>query len=81
VVCFLDRVGRHPDLEECVGLAVTAFAVPVLQGRIPPGVHFPEEAFNTETSRGVYDVATRGCFAWETPSSGAHSEEAAVGAR
>lgn len=33
----------HPDLEDCVGLATAAFALEVLQQRVPAGVWFPAE--------------------------------------
>ena len=33
----------HNDLEECVGLATAAFALEVIGGGVPAGVHFPAE--------------------------------------
>ena len=33
----------HPDLEEAVGLGTAAFAMELLLGSIPAGVHFPPE--------------------------------------
>lgn len=58
----------HVDLETCVGEGIAAFAVQLLEGKIAPGVYYPEEAFAEPAARdAVLELATRGCFAWERP--------------
>lgn len=58
----------HEDLETCVGLAVTAFAFQVLEGRVRNGVNYPEEIFTTKALRDeVFDIGCKGTFTWVRP--------------
>ena len=58
----------HEDLETCVGEGIAAFAAQVLEGKVAPGVHYPEEAFASPEGReDVFRLATKGCFAWRRP--------------
>ena len=60
----------HEDLETCVGLAVASFAVQVLEARVQPGVHYPEEIFVTKALRDeVFSIACKGTFSWDRASS------------
>ncbi len=58
----------HEDLETCVGEGIAAFAIQVLENKVTPGVHYPEEAFSSPEGReDVFRLATKGCFAWRRP--------------
>ncbi|TFJ87851.1 hypothetical protein NSK_001198 [Nannochloropsis salina CCMP1776] len=58
----------HEDLETCVGEGIAAFAAQVLDGKVAPGVWYPEEAFaSLEGRRDVFQLATKGCSTWERP--------------
>lgn len=53
----------HVDLEDCVGLGTAAFALEVLQGRVPSGVSFPVEM--TANRREILRRVRQGTILWE----------------
>lgn len=54
----------HADLEQCVGQATAAFALELLDGGVPPGVHFPAELEQAPRSR-ILARAREDAFVWD----------------
>mmetsp|Transcript_19692 Transcript_19692/g.50040 ORF Transcript_19692/g.50040 Transcript_19692/m.50040 type:complete len:102 (-) Transcript_19692:56-361(-) len=50
----------HPDLEDCVGLATSAFAWELLRGTVPTGVRYACELAGTEAGEQILENAKRG---------------------
>jgi hypothetical protein len=50
----------HPDLEDCVGLATSAFAWELLRGTVPAGVRYACELAGTEAGEQILENAKRG---------------------
>lgn len=72
-VCALPADGRvvtarvaHDDLENCVGIGTAAFAMEVLLGRVPPGVHFPPGLWEA-SGRAILGRVKRDAVQWEVP--------------